>query len=78
MCYGMGGFGGAFPWMGLVGMGVGLLFWISLIVLVVWVVRTWLARSSGGSQALDILNRRLAAGEINQTDYEQLRRTLGA
>lgn len=77
MCYGMG-FGGGFPWMGLVGMGVGLLFWVSLIVLIVWVVRTWLARSSGGSQALEILNRRLAAGEINQTEYEQVRRTLGS
>jgi putative membrane protein len=51
-----------------------VLFWGSLIVLGVWAIRRLSGR--GPQPALDILKRRLAAGEISQDDYDRLRKTL--
>jgi len=70
------GFDGGFPWMGLVGIGFMLLFWIGVAVLVIWVVRTLVSKNSGASAAVEILNRRFAGGEINQADYEAARKAL--
>ena len=70
------GFDGGYPWMGLVGMGLMLLFWIGIAVLVIWVVRSLVGRSSGGSGAVEILNRRFAGGEITQAEYEAARKAL--
>ena len=54
-----------------------LLFWGGLIVLVVWAVRGFSGRRpAGADSALDILRRRLAAGEISPEDYEQARKAL--
>lgn len=71
--------------MGLLG-GLGmLLFWGLIIGLVIWaiVALTRLSqsgpnRSSAAESALDILRRRLAAGEITPQEYDELRRKLGA
>ena len=63
-----------------VGMGVMLLFWGSLIWLVVWAVmritRTEPTRSDARESARSILDRRLAAGEIDADEYARTRRTL--
>ena len=69
-----GGYG--WGWMGPVMM---LVFWVAVIVLVVLAVR-WVTDRNGqeqaGSKALDILKERLARGEIDSAEYENLRKTL--
>jgi len=70
--YGPGG--GGWFWMTMVGM---LLFWGGVAALVVWLAR----RSSSAPHvdgAMDILRRRLAAGEITPEDFEKTKKTLGA
>ena len=66
---GMGLFGGIFM----------LIFWAAIILLVVWAVRGVFPsqRVSEHDGALEVLNRRYAAGEINQAEYEQARKALG-
>lgn len=71
--------------MGLLG-GLGmLLFWGLIIGLVIWAIvaltrlsQAGPSRSSAAESALDILRRRLAAGEITPQEYDELRRKLGA
>ncbi len=65
------------------GMGFGWLFWIVLIVLAVWVVKMVLdnQRSHPSSphrpdDALEILKRRYARGEIDDQEYERMRKQL--
>jgi putative membrane protein len=52
-----------------------LLFWGGIAALVVYGIRS-LAGGRSGDQAMDVLRRRLASGEITQDDYERTRRTL--
>ena len=77
----MMGYGGDFGWMaGLGGWGmfVGLLFWVVLAVLAIWAASTVFGRTPGDTQtdALEILKRRYAAGEITQAEFETARRAL--
>ena len=79
----MMGYGGDFGWMtgfGGLGMFVGLLFWIAVIVLVIWAVTALFGRTAGDTQtdALGILKRRYAAGEITQAEFEAARHALAA
>ena len=75
----MDGFGGT--WM----MGLGMLFWLAIIAvviaLVVWVVRSSSQRGTGsspqGPDALEIARRRYASGEISKEQFEQLKNDLG-
>ena len=68
---------GASPWMWILGSLVMILFGGGLIVLVVWAVRAVSGPRSGSSDtALEVLKRRLAAGEITQDEYEKTRRVL--
>lgn len=71
---------------GWAGMGIGMIgmavFWILIIVLIVVLIGRLLG--SGGREdrrpaktALDILNERYAAGEIEREEYEQKKRDLG-
>ncbi len=74
--------------MGFDGYGVSPCMWIlgsvmmvivigGLIVLVVWAVRAVGGPRPGSSiSALEVLKRRLAAGEITQDEYEKTRRLL--
>jgi len=55
-------------------MGIGMLVWVALIVLAVWlVVRVVGQRPSvGGSEsAEELLRRRFASGEIDSEEYER-------
>ncbi len=74
MMYGFGLYGG---WW-LLGMGMMVLFWIAIILLVVWVVRSLLPRDSrsGRDQALETLGQRYTKGEISAAEYEQARARL--
>jgi putative membrane protein len=71
MMYGFGGW-----W--LLGMSMMVLFWVAIILLVIWVVRSLFPRqmSSGRDRALETLQQRYAAGEINAAEYEQARARL--
>jgi putative membrane protein len=71
MMYGLSGW-----W--LIGMGMMVLFWVAIILLVIWVVRSLFPREmrSGHDQALETLQQRYAKGEINAAEYEQARARL--
>lgn len=74
MMYGFGMYGGWWPVM----MVMMLIFWVAVIVLVIWAVRSLFPRQfrSGREQALDTLRQRFAAGEISAAEYEQARARL--
>jgi putative membrane protein len=76
---GIGGFGGLGFGMGLFGGVMMLLFWATIILLVVWAVRSVFPsqRQNERESAVEILKRRYAAGEISQAEYEQARKALG-
>ena len=59
-------------WMGL----LMVLFWGGLVLLVAWAIRAFSGPASGRDDALDVLRRRLAAGEISPEDYEKTKRAL--
>lgn len=62
-----------------------LLFWGGLIVLVVWAIRSFVARPGPPLEPpgppptpLEILQRRLATGEITPEEYKKVRAALEA
>lgn len=69
---------GTFGGMWLIGIVMMALFWVAIILLVVWVVRSLFPRQarSGHDQALEILRQRYAAGEISEAEYERARARL--
>lgn len=69
---------GAMGGLGWLGMGLGLVFWVALIVLLVWGATALFGPRGTTSEtdALEILRRRYAGGEITQAEYEQARRAL--
>jgi putative membrane protein len=71
MMYGLSGW-----W--LIGMSMMVLFWVAIILLVIWVVRSLFPREmrSGHDRALETLQQRYAKGEINAAEYEQSRARL--
>jgi putative membrane protein len=74
MMYGFGMYGGGW----LIGMGLMILFWVAIILLVIWAMRSLFPQQARprDDQALEILRRRYAAGEINAAEYEQARARL--
>ena len=54
----------------------GLLTWLLFAVIVVVAVRAFAQGRPHGDSALDVLRRRLAAGEITPEEYEKTRRML--
>ena len=77
----MGSYGGGMDPLGWLGMGV---FWLILLGLIVWLVSRLLPGSAGGTtrspgeSALDILDRRLASGEIDLAAWQAARAALVA
>lgn len=71
---GYGGFGamGAFGWIWMV------LVWVVVVGLVVWGVSALLGGRTGGNEAdaLEILRKRYARGEISQAEYDQAKHAL--
>ena len=67
---------GVSPWMWILGSLMMVVVIGGLIVLVVWAVRVVGGPSGSSISALEILKRRLAAGEITQDEYEKTRRLL--
>ena len=62
----------------ILGMGMMVLFWITIILLVIWTLRSLFPheRRSGHDQALEMLRQRYAKGEISAAEYEQARARL--
>jgi uncharacterized membrane protein len=60
------------------GMGIMVLFLIAIILVLIWAVRSLFPRQmrSRHDQALETLQQRYAAGEINAAEYEQARARL--
>lgn len=67
---------GGFPVLGLAGMTFSLLFLVAIASALIWAVRTLAPGPHWEPQAIEILKRRLAAGEISEADYQQAKRTL--
>ncbi|MHC4106294.1 MAG: SHOCT domain-containing protein [Planctomycetota bacterium] len=62
------------------GMWFGWIFWLVIIGLIIWGVKT-IARSQSGSRpqeesAMSILKKRYARGEINDEEFEEKKRRL--
>lgn len=74
MMYGFGWYSGW--WLPM--MVMMLIFWVAVIALVIWGVRSLFPRQmySGREQALETLRQRFAAGEISAAEYEQARARL--
>jgi putative membrane protein len=77
------------PWEVIMVIGM-IAFWVAVVVLIVWLVRSWSPRYTGGQRAappagtaapletpLDILKRRYAAGEIDKAEFDQKKLDLG-
>jgi len=74
---------GYYGWLGAfggVGMLLGMLVWLAVIVLLVWSVSTLFSRRDTDPRidALEILKRRYAAGEISSAEFETARKALAA
>jgi putative membrane protein len=77
----MGGYGNGMGSIGWIGMGV---FWLVLLGLIVWLVMRLLPGSSGsggttrstGESNLEILDRRMASGEIDSEVWQTQRAAL--
>ena len=67
------GSGGGWNWLWMTLMM--LIFWGGVIAVAVWAIRSSLG-SRRENDALDVLRRRLAAGEISQEDFEKTKRIL--
>ncbi|HEV2036866.1 MAG TPA: SHOCT domain-containing protein [Candidatus Dormibacteraeota bacterium] len=68
---------GMSPWMWILGSLMMIIVIGALILLVVWAVRTvGGAHPVSSNTALEVLRRRLAAGEITQDEFEKTRRLL--
>ena len=63
-------------WMTVTMLGMAL-FWGGVLALVIWAVRRFGTPASHDG-ALDILRRRLAAGEITPEQFEATKKALGA
>ena len=73
----MGGWGGT---MGVAGWLMMALFWIGLILLIVWLVRSVLGTSQGAasSTARAILDQRYARGELTRKEYEHMKKDISS
>ncbi|HEB12104.1 MAG TPA: SHOCT domain-containing protein [Actinobacteria bacterium] len=68
----------------LFGLFITLLFVVGIIVLIIWIVKQFApggtsgttSSSTGGSNALDILEERFAKGEISKEEYADMKKEL--
>ena len=78
-----------YPWLTVLGFGSGLVFWAGIILLIIWLVRALMANSAMHAAPAapapppvfrspkEILDERLAKGEITPDDYEKAKTALG-
>lgn len=65
--------------MGAGGMLMMLLFWVGLIFLIVWVVRSVVGTSqaTGSSMTRQTMDQRYARGELTRKEYDQMKKDIG-
>ena len=58
---------------GWLGMGIGMIVWVAVVALVIWlIVRAFSGRAGGGGEsAEELLRRRFASGEIDAEEYQK-------
>ena len=54
---------------------IALLVFVGLAAIIVWIA-DWTSGGEGRATALDVLNRRLASGEISRAEYDRKRKLL--
>jgi uncharacterized membrane protein len=54
---------------------IALLVFVGLAAIIVWIA-DWTSGGEGRATALDVLNRRLARGEISRAEYDRKRKLL--
>jgi len=69
----MWGYADGWSWLWMAAMMV--LFWGGIITLAIFAFRS-LGGSKGNDQAIDVLRRRFAGGEITQDEFEKTRKAL--
>lgn len=69
----MWGYNDGWSWLWMATMMI--LFWGGIIALAVYAIRAFTG-PRGGDQALEVLRRRLASGEITQEEFEKTRKAL--
>jgi len=63
--------------MGFFGWTMMIVFWGAIVTLIVWAIRsTTTTRTGTTSDALALLERRYAAGEIDRNEFEERKRVL--
>jgi putative membrane protein len=62
--------------MGFFGWTMMIVFWVAVVALIVWAVRSTASTRRREPDPIDILERRFALGEIEGDEYEKRRRTL--
>lgn len=70
-----GYFGGPWSWLGPISM---IIFWVLVVGGVALLLRSWWtpSRSQEPDQALSILERRYASGEVSREEYQAMRQDL--
>ena len=58
------------------GLIIVLIFFVGLAGIIVWVA-DWSSGGGRGHTAIDVLNRRLARGEIDRAEYDRKRKLIG-
>ena len=58
------------------GLIITLIIFVGLAAIIVWVA-DWTSGVDRRSTALDVLNQRLARGEIDRTEYDEKRELIG-
>jgi len=80
MCWSPSMTGGVHPMWGMMGfMGLGMIFWVAILVLIVYFIVQLFRRQtgySGQNDALRILQERYARGEIDRDTYERMKNDL--
>lgn len=69
MHWGAGGYGYSFLW---------LFFWLLIIIGAVLILQRLLEHERAGEDAMEILKRRYARGDISREEFEQKKRDLEA
>ncbi|MGE5583897.1 MAG: SHOCT domain-containing protein [Bacillota bacterium] len=60
-------------WAGLIMGGVMILFWVAILTIGYFLIKSLIRGSGNRSDVLRILQERFARGEINETEYEQMK-----
>ncbi len=63
-------------WMGIVMSIVMILFWGGILTIGYYLIKSIIRGNENQSGALQILQERFARGEINESEYEQMKRKL--